>query len=344
MGNAARKLNRRGESHDGRFSRQIDLSIFGDERLSAGNRKIECAILGFSRNGRTCDFYNSEIAARYRTSLSTVNRTKRKIRQANVFERGEKVYEYIYKGVDPKDKEHFIIHEWLYHANFYMEGNVHSIRLSDCAIEVLSYIKSFPNAQIKCTRNWMAKKLGISPDTVARSVRLLEALKLISITYPKGQERAVNATVRTLFRVDTKALNDKCREVVKNVKSKAQQVKDADERSERESYYAKRKHEEQERQAKLLEFLRTDPEFAEAERQLNTLEMKIGQAEAKGNYRMVKELLERRIELNRQRRAGLKRLGVTEQDLEPRFECAECRDTGERADHTFCDCWRRRSP
>ncbi len=343
MSDTAKKRNRSGESHNGKFSRQIDLSIFGDGKLSAGNRKIACALYGFSQNGRTCDFYEREIVSRYRVSRSTVSRTKRKMKDADVFKRGEKAYEYIYNGKAPTNKEHFMIHEWLYHANFYTESRARSFRLSDCAVEVLSYIRSFDNG-VNCSRNWMAKKLRVSPDTVSSHVKLLEKLKLITVTYPEGKERAVNATVRTQFRVNRKALNEKCREVVKTVKSKAKQAQDEAERAERERYYAKKERAEQERQEKLLEMLRTDPEFAEAERELNVLEMEIGITEAQGNYRAVQELLARRIELKRQWRASLKRLGVAEEDLEQRFECAECRDTGVRTDHTFCDCWRRRSP
>ena len=78
-----------------------------------------------------------------------------------------------------------------------------------------------------------------------------------------------------------------------------------------------------------------------AETALNTTEREIARAEVY-NLPGLQELKNRRKGLRMQRIKALLSVGLSEADLSPQWHCAQCSDTGWRADGRACDCYFKR--
>lgn len=341
MGGAVKKLNRYGNSHAGYYSRPLNLAKFGSKQLSASRRLLSSVICGFSISGKPFESTYREIEERYRISHATVGRfIKWAVIEDNpCFQRGEKIYQYEYIGETSKDKEFFIVYEWLKFAEFEIPEKGIKIRLTPAQIEVLSYIRGFMPNGLKCTRNYMAKKLGLSHDTVATAVRVLEAIGAIEGIEPEGG--VVNGTTRTLFRSKENFLKKKRKEVVRNEKPQSLADRAAAEAAARERYYARVQNIEHDRISALEDYLRQDQEYAEAADCIRKDEIDIEAAKHKRDFSALTGLLEHRKKMIAQKLARMKLMEVSEQELEAKYRCEACKDTGERADHTYCDCWRR---
>lgn len=342
MANAAKQLNRAGRSHAGYFSRPISLEKIGGERPCASKRAIASMIRGYSKNGKPFESTYDELAERGHFSRATAARGIRWVRDNDLFERGEKVYQYFYKGEIPEREEYVLIFEWLYFAEFAIGEKKFHICLTPTQVEILSYIRRYSPNGLSATQNYIAHKLGISKSTVSEAIRVLEAVGAIEVIYEEGHDRAENGYMRTIFRSKEKLLSKKRAEVVKREKGKSEAVKAADKVAERNTYYDALERAENNRIEALDKRLRQDPEYEYADNELRKLERDLGVAEAKKNYSELERLLEHRQKMKAQKLERMRLMSVSEQDFERQYNCEECRDTGERADHSFCDCWRRK--
>ena len=113
----------------------------------------------------------------------------------------------------------------------------------------------------------------------------------------------------------------------------------ADERTERERYYSKIRAERESRKDYFLSLLGADEAYHRADRELRTLDVALARAEI-FEPKAVDDLRKRRKSLTVTKSRRMAALGISAEDLNPPFRCEKCRDTGERADHTYCDCWR----
>lgn len=343
MTKAAEKRNRTEQSLSGKYSVPLDLTLFGDKRLSANTRLVMSVLRGFSVNGGTSEFSYEKLARDYGISRASVGRALKAVRESGRFSRGERVGQYRFNFDEnvPKTQSHIEVRRWLHFAT--VTANGRTSRLTQNEINLLSFLRGYSPNGFTATKNYLAKRLGVSCDTVCRSLDRLEAAKLIGITYPQGLERCVNEHTRAVF----KAKENKIAQLKSTLVKQEKERKDAaaratDERAERERYYARRKAEEEDRIGAIRRDVAAErPDFTAAGRELNVLEAEIGKAQASRNFARLRELMERRIERKAQWRGYLEALGYSEADLQPRYLCSECKDTGERADHTFCDCWRR---
>lgn len=345
MSAAAGKLKSMGRSREkDYYSLPLDLTgVFGTRRLSSKTRTVLSVIRGFSVNGKTSNFTYAELAERYHLSRATAGRALRTVRENGRFQQGNRVGEYSYNfdNAEEAKKSYVKVFEWLHFAVVTLDGE--QDYLTDNEIHLLSLIRGYSPSGYTATLRHLARRLSISADTVSRGMQRLTKAGLIEIKYPNGlMKRCINGYTRAIFIAKEKAIAKLREGVVKRVKGQSATVKAANEATERDRYYQKRRNEESLRIDKIKEKIATEePAFLEIEKDIRILEKDIGKAQAQGGN--LRELLQRRTERKRQWRACLERLGYTEVDLEPRYICADCKDTGYRKDGTFCDCWGRRS-
>ena len=114
----------------------------------------------------------------------------------------------------------------------------------------------------------------------------------------------------------------------------------ADSRSERENFYAKRRARALADAEKVRKTIEQDREYARAETAIRKGEIALAKAEfyEPQNVPSIRAALE---QARAERSAALQRLHLSESDLQPKFFCAKCSDTGYLPDGKLCDCYRK---
>ncbi|MDE5547658.1 MAG: hypothetical protein K2J30_01485 [Clostridia bacterium] len=249
MAKAQKQRNKEAQAHGPYFSRPLDFSVFGLKRPNASTRLAFSAVQSLSVKGDFCEFTQRGFADRYHVSRATAARGFKKIVNSNVFERGEKLKQYKYVGENLNDenaesKEYIRIYDWIYHAHFAI-GSAR-VQLTTVQVEILSFIRGYTllnkDRTTQMSRNWIAKKLGISGDCVSKNVIILDATGILIISEKDGFKRSVNANTRTTFKINEVLWKQKERETLRRrVRKPSEPVPDeavsaADERSERERF------------------------------------------------------------------------------------------------------------
>lgn len=116
---------------------------------------------------------------------------------------------------------------------------------------------------------------------------------------------------------------------------------DADARTERDRHYQYLRDAAQARADANRERAESDGEYSRIHREIRGLEPAIERARHDGTMATAEQLARRRKALKVQEARILSRLGLTAADLEPKWNCPICHDTGFRIkDGKMCDCWR----
>lgn len=336
MINTARK-NRSGNSHAGYAIRVITHGFFGAEKLTASERAITNALYSFTQKGGNAEFTYPEIGNRYNISTATVSRTMRKILQF-CFEKASD-HTYKLKELLPAPDKYFYIYDWLWHAKFPCKDGNEVTDLTNDQVEVLSYI-IHQNHHIRhwtSTQASIARTLEIAASTVSEAVSRLEDLRILTVRTVFGRRRSVNNTDRATFTLDYDLLKKIRLETLRNVKAASHAVRDADARADRERFYKDRQKLANEHADSVREKLGQG--FAALETELKRLEMEAGKAQAARNMKTVREILEKKIATKAAIAEFLKQHGYTAEDLQPRYLCPDCCDTGFRKDGTMCSCY-----
>ncbi len=350
MANSAEQLDRSGKSNAGSISRPLDLSVFGNIRLSGSLRIIASAIRGFGRDEHFAKFKYQEICTRYNFSSATVARAIKTIKDSDSFERGKKICLYKFKGGEPATNEYLFIPDWFNFITVRVNGREKLLTVAQ--MEVLAYIRGFSPNGIRTSYRGIAEKLGISHSTVSRAIDILKENGIIEIEGEKGYEESVNKEIYVTYKVDSKRLRQIKAGIVKSTpKGVADKQKAIEERNAktREEYYKTVNAEEEKRLLKIDAVLNADIDYSKCQKELKETEFSLAKAE----YREEKEdsddlralismLRAKKEEVARERREHLERLGYAEKDLVRHYICPECKDKGTRADETPCDCWKRR--
>lgn len=85
----------------------------------------------------------------------------------------------------------------------------------------------------------------------------------------------------------------------------------------------------------------SDREYAAVHREIRGLEPAIARAKHDGDRRTAEQLTRRHASLKVLQARILSRMGLTAADLQPKYKCSICEDTGFRkSDGRMCDCWR----
>lgn len=338
MMNTAEKLNRAGRSHSG-FVR-VPYSLMGRTVMRNGRERKLCgaallvcsAIFSFSSDGHKSDFTYSELNKRYRISRASASRAIRVALDNDLAERGDKVHEYLSKGIK-EDEPYLYIEEWLYHAQFEADGVPRYLTKNE--VLVLSYLISF----CKNKKGWsgsyrgIARRLPFGKDTVIKSIERLKAMQLV---YVEGAAR--NNYQRAKFHVNGKLLRAKREEIVKRAKGRNEATRNADARAERERFYALRRNAATNRAEEMRARAMEDARFADAEREYRDLDIQIGKAEA-FSLPGLQDLIWKQKLVAAVKAERLAAMNMTFEDLEVKYICPKCSDTGYLPNGHMCDCY-----
>ena len=116
---------------------------------------------------------------------------------------------------------------------------------------------------------------------------------------------------------------------------------DADARTEWDRHYKYLRDAAQAKADANRERAESDGEYTRVHREIRGLEPAIERSRHDGAMETAEQLARRRKALKVQEARILARLGLTAADLEPKWSCQICHDTGFRIkDGKMCDCWR----
>ena len=116
-------------------------------------------------------------------------------------------------------------------------------------------------------------------------------------------------------------------------------------RAERERWYAERKAKAENQAESILKTFLKDEEFKQCHKRLRELPLEIAKAEvqtAKGDVKAKKtltKLVQEESRLRLQCRGIIERNGMQEEDLQPKWHCRKCEDTGFLKNGKACDCY-----
>lgn len=116
----------------------------------------------------------------------------------------------------------------------------------------------------------------------------------------------------------------------------------ADGRAERERFYAARRDQAEGRARENEGKALADPEYREIASELAGAEREAAKAEAFGREDTLPALQEKAESLRAKKAEALARLGLSEEDLIPRYACPRCSDTGFTPDGRACTCYSER--
>ena len=116
-------------------------------------------------------------------------------------------------------------------------------------------------------------------------------------------------------------------------------VQAANDRADRERFYAQRKQRAQAQADKALERAMRDSAFKQATHKLKWMQAELARAELNGDNDKLQELTRQQAILYNVRAGALKALGLTEEDLRPRWHCDKCEDSGFLKSGVACSCY-----
>ena len=119
---------------------------------------------------------------------------------------------------------------------------------------------------------------------------------------------------------------------------KPSSVVDADARADRERWYAERRQKALGDAEKIYKTFLKDETFAKIDKRLRVIACEQGKAEARDDKTTLAKLEREKARLSLQKRGIIERNGMTEEDLEPKWNCKKCQDTG-FVDGIPCDCY-----
>lgn len=246
------------------------------------------------------------------------------------------------------------VEEWMLTSVHNIEGETPR-RFTNAEVIIFAYFYSRKNknGEVECTNSKIAAALNLDTKTVREAIKTLMHAGYISRPH---KDKGVNRFKKSVWHLNQSLLN-RCRKSAKKKPFKGSQTEKAAiiihktqeqadaERREASAAFEKFNATRRQIAESLAELnerkANTDKEFSGAQSDLNKLAKAIAFAEVR-NEKNLPELLRRQAETKLQRANALKRLRLTEQDLMPQYECAECKDTGYTSDGRLCKaCWRR---
>lgn len=111
-----------------------------------------------------------------------------------------------------------------------------------------------------------------------------------------------------------------------------------EERAKRERWYSARRMKAETDAEKVYKTFMQDETFAKIVKRLREIDCEQGKAEARGDRVKASKLEQEKARLTLQKRGIIERNGMTEEDLEPKWNCVKCKDTG-FVDGLPCDCY-----
>ncbi len=318
---------------------------------------VRAMIYSFScvkgRPDARCAMSYSRIQDKLHYSRSTVNAAIHAATENGAFDQDKSnrfraSYKYLQTATDEESGEasasalpSFTVEFYLLHTAFVGKDNKFHYLPKSAAL-VLGLIKThYENGGFVGSVRGIALTLGLSPTTVQKAINLLMDLSLI---FRPKERRGVNRSRRSAYAVNEKLLRKAERNFKKQLKSKDRSSADdpEDVKIERERYYARLQQAERERVESFERTLNADSRYFALDRRRRQLEIEVAKAEVFMPIRLP-ELEEELRQVNVDRARQMAQIGISEEDLKPRFLCPKCEDTGyNKSDGRMCDCFPKR--
>ena len=337
-------MNEAGEvraMQDGYFKKPY--AIHGRYARSRGS--FIALINSYDVEGKDCKMGYQKICELLNISRSTAVRTIKQAEAAGEISRvRNKTYtEYHMKDLISGEFER--VEFCLYRLEFEIDGIKRKLTKSEIDVYSELYTK-ITDKQNKAKAYFGSAKslsaiLKMCPNTVIKSLRsLMKAGLVYRQKALSGHEKSRYTLNMEFVRQLERNRRHKAREKEKDApKSEREQIAAAlDERAERDRYYARLRaaaeriaDDNRRRAFRDTEYKITDGKLSDAER-------RAARAEAFGAENLP-ELLAEVKRIKARKKALLSGMGMSEVDLQPRYHCKKCSDTGFLPDGRACDCY-----
>lgn len=194
------------------------------------------------------------------------------------------------------------------------------------------------------TPSSIASALNIHENTARKALKTLYHLKYVfrKVTVVNGygtNQYIIPDKVANRYRTPFPSREDKEKKVVPSQRDSQYDARQAaDDRTERERYYALLDDEKERQKGLIRARLFSDIEYANADKEEKKLDIKIAKAEVWGANASELNLMRKRIiELQAQKKAVMRRLQIY--SLSPPPHCRKCSDTGVLPDGRMCNCY-----
>lgn len=332
--------------------RNIRIKVDGKERkLNGSELKALAVTFNFSSEETATEFTYNKLYKRYHFSPVSAGRAVRTAIKAQLIERDGGVHNYkltenvwkilnddaVQKAVQKAEKNGKKVEEahisflrienWIYYADF--DGRY----LTNKEIEVLFFLVSFTKLGKPCSNRFIARGLNCSSRTVNKAVEALKKIGLIEY-----RVKARNGKILTDFSVKDNFLRNKKKAVMAAKKKAIAAANGLDEQAAFELYYAENRRRAEARAESMKERANADEQYRLANADMRRLEVQVEKARVL-QPSVLDELIRRLKSAKMIRAERLTVLQMTEEDLEPRYTCSQCSDTGYLPDGKVCGCY-----
>ena len=299
---------------------------------------------------QTCEETYPEMAKVLNCSRSSVARWVKRLNEKGLIKRLNGTRSEYKTDESTKASDGFIITpSFFYTTEFTFKSGARYLRQNE--IDVASYILSWSlNPKTKGYKGSMgniARTLGISTSTASEAI---EALIETSLIRREETPDVLNGAAIFKYTADKDLVIAIRKAFRKNGKEEKlpENVRQINEKAERESYYSKLRAEAEREAEKRSRPLRLDGKYAAAFRERRKLDVAENKEHDAGKLQEIKK--RREILWNTITDRALA-FGFSETELSelgevlPRYKCRKCSDMGTKPDGTYCDCypeWRKR--
>lgn len=236
------------------------------------------------------------------------------------------------------------IEKYLLEQKFYIPREERVRKLDNLEVFLISLLGALCNMPFAkgCERTVeeLSEELGRCEGDIREALKNLISAGFLSC---KGRLYRAYRKRRLKFNVSSEVLRLMKHTPRKAPKTKgglSEQERAADQRADRESRYAKNRQTALDRQNYFLDRANQDAEFVAIERELRGLPIQQAKAEVQGLHVLLAELNRREAELRMRRAQALMRLNIDASDLELKYTCPKCQDTGWNIKTgKACDCY-----
>lgn len=236
----------------------------------------------------------------------------------------------------------FITEDFLNNTAFKIRGEEKPRRLTKAQIDVYSLIKTHcqnpkNGHKFKGSVRGIMSTLNLSKRTVQNAISLLLRANLIY-----REARGINSYARSTFTVNGGLLRKLLRTYKKSLPRPASKRRPSEEdlRTERERYYARLQQQAQARVDEFQRILDADARYRDLDFELRPIAHDKAVAEIAGQTKRLEDLTRKEKSLKVRMAKRMGELGISAEDLKPRFLCPHCRDTGFRIkDGKLCSCF-----
>lgn len=299
---------------------------------------------------QTCEETYPEIAKALNCSRSSVARWVKMLNKKGLIKRLDGTRSEYKTDETAKDADGFIITPSFFYTTVFSFGNG-ARHLRQNEVDVASYILSWSlNPKTKGYKGSIgniARTIGISTTTASEA---LDALAETSLIKREETADSINGAAIFKYTADKDLVFAVRKAFRKNSKEEKipENVRQINEKAERESYYSRIRAEAEQEARKRSRPLRLDGEYTRAFRERRKLDIA---ANRESDGEKIREIEKRREILWNTLTARARAFGISDEELSeigevlPKYKCRKCSDTGTKADGTYCDCypeWRKR--